>query len=69
MFPRNAAMDKRIFSAERLSSSFCIPEVNSDEQNCSENVFWFSSPVRFFTVIFNTAMWQCEYVKLDVGSL
>ena len=45
VFPRNAAMKKNIFIAERKISSPCTTPVNSAEQDCSRDVFWFSSSV------------------------
>ena len=45
---RNAAMDRKMFRAERKISSPSTPLINSGEQNTSTVVFWyFSSSVKF----------------------
>ena len=45
LLPRNAAMEKKIFFVGRKSSSPFTTPVNSAEQDCSRDVFWFSSSV------------------------
>ena len=52
VFPKNAAMDRKIFRAERKISSPSTPLINSTEQYSSPSVFLFSYSVKFVSAIF-----------------
>ena len=50
MFPRNAVMERKIFSADKKISSPSTPLRNSAEQDSSSSVL-LSSSVKFFSAI------------------
>ena len=52
VFPRNAVMERNIFTAERKISSQSTPLINSAEHHSSLSGFWFSSSVKFVCAIF-----------------
>ena len=49
VFPRNAAMDRKMLKAERKVSWPCNPPVTVSEQNSSSTTIWFSFSVTFVT--------------------
>ena len=64
VFPRNAVMDRKMFSTERKISCLCIPFTIAAEQNSSSYDVWPSSSVKFAVVI----LLQCKYVCTEVIS-
>ena len=66
-FPKNAAMDRKIFTdAKRKISSACTPLISSAEQDSSTTVFWISSSVKFVSAIF---LWGAMTRELKRGVL
>ena len=61
LFPKNAVIERKMFSAERNIRWLCASPVTSSEQSNSTIVFWFCSPVKFFTSI----LVECKYVQVS----
>ena len=64
VFPKNALIDRNIFTtARKINWPYSFTE-NTSKQNCSKPTFWCSSPVKFVSAAMSV---QCQKERKDIS--